>query len=207
MDREWSARLRPIALEDYTVESIQTVVRSQPKIPVRGLCQRCDRTRRSVFRTPCCMRELRNGPIASKRGRRQTCKREEKADLQHPTNVSKTDDRGPASSRATEIRPSSAREQKHHLGHRPWPTCSRARTGRPYDRPARHARSQDSFIPAGPIESRSRGGVRLPPGIPHTRIAPPKSFPKKSRSHACVSDFRKESGQFPGLVASTPALS
>ena len=70
------------------------------------------------------MRELRNGPIAVKRGRTRACKREEKADLQRPNNVSRIDDRGPASSRATRIRPSSAREHKHHLGHRPWRTCS-----------------------------------------------------------------------------------
>jgi hypothetical protein len=39
-----------------------------------------------------------------------------------------------------------------------------------------------------------------PLGAPHTRIATPKSFAKKSRSHACVSDFRKESDQSPGMV-------
>src|SRR5580658_1379746 len=107
-----------VALEDYTVESIQTVGTSQPKIPVRGLCQRCNRTRRAVFRPPRCMRELRNGPIAVKRGRTRTCKREEKADLQRP----------------------------------------------------------------------------------HARTAPPKSFSKKSRSHASVSDFRKKRGQSPRSV-------
>jgi hypothetical protein len=62
------------------------------------------------------MRELRNGPIAVTRGPTRACKREEKTDLQRPNNVSKTDDRSPASSRATEIRPSSAREHEHRLG-------------------------------------------------------------------------------------------
>ena len=96
------------------------------------------------------MRELRNRPIAVKRGSTRACKRKEKADLQRPNNVSRTDDRGPASSRATEIRPSSAR------GH-----------------------------PGGPS------------GAPHTRIAPPQSFAKKSRSHACVSDFLKKARPIP----------
>src|SRR5438105_9954171 len=110
-------------LEDDTVESIQTVGTSQPKIPVRGSCQRCNRTRRTLFRTPRCMCELCDRPIAVKRDRRRACKREEKADLQRPKNISKTDDRGP-SSRDAEIRPSSAREHKYHLGHRPWRTSS-----------------------------------------------------------------------------------
>ena len=69
-------------LEDYTVESIQTVMSSQPKKPVRSLCQPCHRTRRAVFRTPRGMRELGYAPIAVKRGSTRACKREEKADLQ-----------------------------------------------------------------------------------------------------------------------------
>jgi hypothetical protein len=40
-------------------------------------------------------------------------------------------------------------------------------------------------------------GFRLPPGIPHTRAAPPKSFSKKCRSHACVSDFLKKVRSIP----------
>src|SRR6185369_4907334 len=108
--------LRLVALADQTVESIQTFGTSQPKIAIHGLCQRFDYTRRAVFRTPRCMRELRN-PIAGNCGRTRACKREEKADLQHPNNISSASDRGPASSRATEIRPSSAREHKHHLRH------------------------------------------------------------------------------------------
>jgi hypothetical protein len=36
------------------------------------------------------MRELRNRPIAVKRGRTQACKRKEKADLQRPNNVSES---------------------------------------------------------------------------------------------------------------------
>jgi hypothetical protein len=33
----------------------------------------------------------------------------------------------------------------------------------------------------------------VPLGAPHTRIARPKSFAKKGRLHACVSDFLKKS--------------
>jgi hypothetical protein len=40
-------------------------------------------------------------------------------------------------------------------------------------------------------------GFRLPPGIPHTRTAPPKSFSKKCRWHACVSDFLKKVRSIP----------
>ncbi len=104
------------------------------------------------------MRELGNGPIAVQRGSTRACQREEKADLERPNNGSRTGDRGPASSRATEIRPSSAREHKHHLRRRPRRTSSCARTGRSYDRPVRRSSRQDSSIPAGPIESRSHGG-------------------------------------------------
>lgn len=46
MDREWATRLRLVAFEDYTVESIETVGTSQPKVAIRGLCQRCNYTRR-----------------------------------------------------------------------------------------------------------------------------------------------------------------
>ena len=64
--------------EEYTVESIETVGASQPKTPIRGLCQRYDGTWRAVFRPPCCMHELRNGPIVRKRGRTRTCKPKER---------------------------------------------------------------------------------------------------------------------------------
>jgi hypothetical protein len=66
------------------VESIQTVGTSQPEIAVRGLCQCLNYIRRAVFRTPHCVRELRNGPIVVMRGRTRAGKDEEKADLQRP---------------------------------------------------------------------------------------------------------------------------
>ena len=112
MDREWAGRLRLVAFEDYTVESIETVGTSQPKIAIRGLCQRCNYSRCAVFGTPRGMRELRNGPIALQRGRTRACKRKEKANLQRPNNVSRIDDKRPASSQATEICPSFARKHK-----------------------------------------------------------------------------------------------
>ena len=62
------------------------------------------------------MRELPNGPNAARRDAIRACKRQEKADLQHPIKVSKSSNRDP-SSRATRIRPSSAREHKYHLRH------------------------------------------------------------------------------------------
>jgi hypothetical protein len=84
MGREWAARLRLVAFEDYAIESAETVGTSEPKIAIRGLCQRCNRIWRAVFRTPGSMRELCNRPLAVKRGSTRACKREEKADLQHP---------------------------------------------------------------------------------------------------------------------------
>jgi hypothetical protein len=139
------------------------------------------------------MRELGDGPIAAKRGTTRACKREEKADLQRPNNVSRTDDRGPASSRATEIRPSSAREHKHRLGHRPSPTSSCARPGRSYDRPVRRASSHNSSTPARQIESRNRGGeFRHPLGL-RTRESPlrNRSRRKASRTLASLISFKK----------------
>jgi hypothetical protein len=70
-------------LEDYTVKPIQTVGTSHPKVAIRGLCKRCNHTRRAVLWTPRSMRKLRNGPIAGRRGgARAGCKREEKEDFQ-----------------------------------------------------------------------------------------------------------------------------
>src|SRR5262249_57418690 len=96
MGREWAARLRLVALEDDTVESIQTIGSSQPKIPIRGLCQYMNSTWRAVFWTPRCMRELRNSPIAVKRGSTRASKSEEKANLQRPNYASTMNDRPPS---------------------------------------------------------------------------------------------------------------
>ena len=61
-NREWATRLRLVMLENDTVESIQALGASQPKITVRGLCQRCNRARPAVFSAPRCMCELRFRP-------------------------------------------------------------------------------------------------------------------------------------------------
>jgi hypothetical protein len=78
--------------ENDTVESIETFRASQPKISVRGLCQCVHYTWRTVFRSPRCMRELRNGPITAKPGSTRASKREEKAGHKRPNNVSRTDE-------------------------------------------------------------------------------------------------------------------
>ena len=77
-------------LEHYTVESKQTVGTSQPKIPVRGLCQCINYTWRTVFRSPRRVRELCNSPIAGKPGSTQTRNCKEEADHERPHKVSKT---------------------------------------------------------------------------------------------------------------------
>ena len=82
MGREWITRLRLVVLEDYTVKSIKAVRTSQPKIAIRSLRQRYNYGRCAVFWTPCCMRELRNRPIAVQCGTtRAACKHEKKTDL------------------------------------------------------------------------------------------------------------------------------
>ena len=192
MDREWAARLRLVTLEDGTVESIQTVGTSQPKVPVRGLCQRCNRTRRAFFRPPRCMRELRNGPIAVKRGRTRSCKRQEKADLQRPNNVSRAADRNPASSRATEIRPSSAQE-RHSLGTVPsGPVRVHERAHRTIDLFGMQATKIHPYEQCRSNFDAVEDGFHLPPGIPHARIALLNCSRRKTASHARVSGLLKK---------------